>query len=162
MRRGMWIAATLILFGPSSAASQQAGRAAGTKPAAAENAAGKPAAGARKSAGTKPAAGAARSAAKDPKQKLLERKGAKAKEPEDGVPAAARVRVRRTKSVFMYASESCERAGNRCDPTLRDDAELRFMEACGACTTSSRCEAERDAIRGGTARSSSDPCASQK
>lgn len=82
------------------------------------------------------------------------------KEPEQpGVAADVRARARRTKSVFVYAVESCERAASRCDPTLRDDAEKRFLDACGACATAERCQQERDAIRGGTSRTSSDPCA---
>jgi hypothetical protein len=58
----------------------------------------------------------------------------------------------------MFAVESCDGQKSTCEPTLRDDAELRFMDACGACTTFERCEQERDAIRAGKARGATDPC----
>jgi hypothetical protein len=100
----------------------------------------------------------ARSGNGDKAKKETPSKRAKAKET-SGVSPAARSLARRTKSVFVYAAESCERAPNTCDATLRDDAEKRFLEACGACNTSQRCEAERDAVRAGTTRASQDPCA---
>jgi hypothetical protein len=87
------------------------------------------------------------------------RKSAKAKAQTSGVSPAARSLARRTKSVFIYAAESCARAPKTCDATLRDDAETRFLDACGRCNTSQRCEAERDAVRAGTTRASQDPCA---
>jgi hypothetical protein len=109
--------------------------------------------------GAKSAAGA-KSAQGDTAKKRAPRKGAKGKEQEtSGVSPAARSLARRTKSVFIYAAESCARAPDTCDSTLRDDAETRFLGACGACNTTQRCEAERDAVRAGTARASQDPCA---
>lgn len=86
------------------------------------------------------------------------RKSAKVKEQTSGVSPTARSLARRTKSVFIYAAESCERAPKSCDATLLDDAEARFLHACGACNTTPRCEAERDAVRAGTAKASEDPC----
>ncbi|HSN93316.1 MAG TPA: hypothetical protein VLS93_18945, partial [Anaeromyxobacteraceae bacterium] len=59
--------------------------------------------------------------------------------------------VARTKSIFVFAVESCDRP-DRCDASLRDDAERRFLDACRVCAPPERCEAERDAIRQGTAK----------
>ena len=83
------------------------------------------------------------------------------KDPEPTGPSKeVRSAVRRTRSVYMYAIEACSRPGGSCDAALRDDAEQRFLEACGACAPSVKCEAERDAIRGGTSRSAAfDICA---
>ncbi len=70
----------------------------------------------------------------------------------------AQAAVKRAKSTFMYAVESCA-IPSRCDAALRDDAEKSFLDACQACATQERCEAERDAIKGGSARSTTNPCA---
>ena len=107
---------------------------------------------------TKPAAGA-KGAEADTAKKPTTRKGAKKKEQESsGVSPKAQAIARQTKSVFIYAVESCARAPDTCDKVLLDDAESRFLEVCGACNTTQRCEAERDAVRAGTARASQDPC----
>jgi hypothetical protein len=128
MKHGIWVAASLLLAAPAGALAQRAG--------AAEKAA---------------EASAPRKAAS--------KKAAKAKEPAtpEVSPAAKRL-ARQTKSIFIFAVESCARAESRCDEALRNDAELRFMNACGACTTSQRCEEERDAIRAGEGRASRHPC----
>lgn len=63
----------------------------------------------------------------------------------------------RAKSTYMYAVEACEQPA-RCDASLRDDAERAFMDACNTCASADRCEAERDAIRSGTARRVENPC----
>ncbi len=87
-------------------------------------------------------------------------KGAKGQQKSPSAASAeARQVARSTKSVFMYAVEACDRDPKGCDQTLRDDAEKRFVETCGACNTAKRCEAERDAIVAGNARASQDPCA---
>jgi hypothetical protein len=137
MNRGVWVVAAIVLvLGSTAVAAEQGGRSAGTKVAPTAE------------SGTE----------KAPKKRL--KRGAKPQEDESGVSAAARSRARRVRSVYLYAVESCERQGDRCDPTLRDDAEARFLEACGACAPSDRCQTERDAIRKGTSRSNSkDPCA---
>jgi hypothetical protein len=108
---------------------------------------------------TKAAADAQRAAAADPAKKPPARKGAKAKEQgTSGVSPQARAIARQTKSVYIYAQESCARDPQRCDQTLLVDAESRFLDTCGACNTAERCEAERDAVKSGTARASQDPC----
>lgn len=107
---------------------------------------------------TKAAAGA-RGAATDPAKKAAARKGAKAKQDASGVSPQARAIARQTKSVYIYAQESCARDPQRCDQTLLDDAESRFVDSCGACNTAERCEAEREEVKAGTARASRDPCA---
>ena len=105
-------------------------------------------------------AGAGARAADKGAPKKAPKKSTKAKEAEASESTlAARALARRTKSVLMFAVESCAREGNRCDPELPQDAERRFLEACGACAPSEKCQAERDAIRAGTARTSTDPCA---
>lgn len=73
------------------------------------------------------------------------------------VNPADRAAVNRTKSVFMFAMETCDRP-ERCDASLRDDAERRFMDACRLCASAERCEAERDAIRAGQAKRRTSPC----
>jgi len=94
------------------------------------------------------------------KKKPPARKGAKAKERETpAVSPHARAIARQTKSVFIYAQESCARDADRCDKELLADAESRFLDSCGACNTTQRCEAERDVVRAGKARASQDPCA---
>jgi hypothetical protein len=95
-----------------------------------------------------------------PAKKTPPRRRSKVKEQESsGVSPAARSAARRIKSVFIYAADSCQRAGSRCDPTLRNDTEKQFLDACGACNTAARCEEERDKVLAGTARASRDPCA---
>ncbi len=130
------LAISLLLAGPAVASAQRAEGGAGSK-----------ASSARKS-------GAAPAAKRD-----AAGKNAKAKEETSGVSPEARSLARRTKSVFLYATESCERTPKTCDTSLREDAEKRFLDACGACNTSQRCEAERDAVVSGTTRASKDPCA---
>jgi hypothetical protein len=69
-----------------------------------------------------------------------------------------RATAMRAKSVYVYAVEACEQPA-RCDAALRDDAETKFMEACRACAPDDRCEQEREAIKGGRAKRSANPCA---
>lgn len=149
MIRGSYVALALLVAIPSIAGAQRADATAGSRTAQpVKKRAGDAGAETRKEGDA--------SAAKKP----ATRRGAKAKEAEtSSVSPAARSLARRTKSIFIFAAESCERAGPRCDPTLRNDAELRFVDACGACNTTIRCEAERDAVLAGTARASKDPCA---
>ena len=136
MKLGTPVVLALLLATPSLASAQRAEGGAETKPAA--------------------AAKGGEGAAKKP----TTRKGAKKKEQESSGPSPqARAIARQTKSVFIYAVESCARAPDTCDKVLLDDAESRFLESCGACNTTQRCEAERDAVRAGTARASQDPCA---
>jgi hypothetical protein len=126
----------LLLAAPSLATAQRADADAAT----------------RRDAGAKSGEGAAK--------KAKPRKGAKAAEAQPAGPSpAARSHARRVKSVYIYAAESCARAPDRCDQVLLADTEVRFLEACGACNTSRRCEEERDAVKAGTARASKDPCA---
>lgn len=147
MNRGVWLAGAVLLAVASSASAEQAARPAGTKVvAAADKATEKGGDKDKKDAQTTPPKRVKRGLKKDP-------------EP-TGPSKEVRSAVRRTRSVYMYAIEACSRPGGSCDAALRDDAEQRFLEACGACAPSVKCEAERDAIRGGTSRSAAfDICA---
>jgi hypothetical protein len=139
MNWSIWLAAALCFGAPLSASAQQGrDRATPSKDA------------------TSTKNGTAQSGEKvEPKRTL--KRGKKEAEPE-GPSRSARLLARRTRSVFVYAVESCQRAGSRCDPSLSDDAEKRFMDACGACATMEQCQAERDSIRSGAAKLSSDLC----
>jgi hypothetical protein len=67
----------------------------------------------------------------------------------------------RLRSVFGYAAEACGEGRDRCDRELLDNSEQNFVNACRACDTVDRCEAERVAIRGGTTSSNTDLCLKQ-
>jgi hypothetical protein len=150
MIRGTCAALALLLAIPSIAGAQRADTKAGAKTGAADK---------KTVADKKTGAAEKKSAdASAPKKPATTRR--KSKESETpGISPAARSLARRTKSVFIFAAESCAREGNRCDPALRNDAELRFLSACGACNTAVHCEAERDEVLAGKARASKDPCA---
>lgn len=72
--------------------------------------------------------------------------------------AAERARMLRLRSIFRYAVESCTAPNKTCDTALREDAEHRFMDGCLLCATREQCEAERDLIRAGTSKSSTELC----
>jgi len=139
MTRSIWLAVALCLAAvPSSVWAQQGSKATGTKAAAPAD----------------------KSAEKSAPKKQSPKRGAKGKEAEPPGASEASKRARRLRAVFVYAVEACDRAGKSCDPTLREDAEQRFLEACGTCAPSARCEAQRDDIRRGeTPSAASDPCA---
>ncbi len=101
----------------------------------------------------------AKSTERDAAKKAPSRKTSKAKEKDTGATPEARAVARNTKSVFIYAVESCDRDPKGCDKELREDAEKRFLDSCGACNTAQRCAAERDSIVAGNGRPSQDPCA---
>ncbi len=110
-------------------------------------------------AGAAPATGA-KTTEGDAAKKAPTRKSSKAKEKDaSGVNPQARSVARSTKSVFIYAVDSCARDPKGCDQGLREDAERRFLDSCGVCNTAQKCEAERDRIVAGEARASQDPCA---
>lgn len=99
------------------------------------------------------------------KARVEKAKPAKAGEPDAKKPAAAPaatpaqlMAVMRAKRTFRYAADSCARP-EKCDATMRDEAKSRFMETCTACASDDVCEQERDAILGGTAKGSRNPCA---
>jgi hypothetical protein len=98
--------------------------------------------------------------AETPRDKLEKLKAAKkgAPDPKKAEEAAERAEVSRAKSIYVFAVEACEQPA-RCDAALRDEAEQRFMGACRACASDERCEAERAAILGGTAKRTANPCA---
>jgi hypothetical protein len=149
----MWAVVVFLLANPADVRAEPSGTAATKPPApAAKKRQQDPAKNARPDAKIPPA-DAAKSG---PKMKRYP----KGKEPETpGVSPAARTLAKRTRGVFMFAVESCGATPqSRCDTALRDDAEKRFMDACGACTTFDRCETDRKAIRDGTAASYVDPC----
>jgi hypothetical protein len=160
MNRSIWLVVAVALAVPWSASAQQG--AAQPSESSAEKkpppgkASGKPAAAKNTAAGKTVDKDAA--ADKSASEKTTLKPRARKQEP-TGPTQAVRSYARRTRSVFMYAVESCSRPGGGCDTALRDDAEKRFLDACGACAPSERCQADRDAIRTGTAPSRSDPCA---
>lgn len=102
------------------------------------------------------AGAAATGADKDAKKPA--RRGAKGKDQGPQIDRAVRMRVHQAKTVFMFSVESCQQYPERCDKTLRDDAERRFLDTCGACATAEHCREERDAIRAGTAAGTKDSC----
>jgi formate-dependent phosphoribosylglycinamide formyltransferase (GAR transformylase) len=75
--------------------------------------------------------------------------------------------VARAKKAFLASVAACERPGI-CDPKSPsvnrellqglEGAEKGFMQACTACASDERCEAERERIRGGGGRSTRSPC----
>lgn len=101
------------------------------------------------------------SAATSSSRSAAEKKGKKdAKEKKETAPPVNPghlAAVNRSKSVFIFAMESCDRP-DRCDPSLRDESERRFLEACRLCASAERCEAERDTIRAGQAKRRANPC----
>lgn len=136
MRAGIWLAAVLLFATSASAADAK-----------------------RKDEANAPAA-------ETPRQKMEKKKAAKGaaggasnkSKAEAAADAADRVTALRAKSIYMYAVEACDQPA-RCDAALRDDAEQRFMDACRSCAPAERCEAERAAIKEGSAKRSANPCA---
>ncbi len=140
MNRVVWAALALLVSVPSFGTAQQASGTAAAKPAARAAKAGD------------------KAAAKPPAAK--DTPGAKtAKAAKPPANAAALALARRTRSVFLYAVDSCEQSKKSCDTALLDDAEQRFMDACGACAPFQRCDESRQAIRAGRSREVGDPCA---
>lgn len=72
--------------------------------------------------------------------------------------AADRTAMLRARAVYRYAAESCSQGGKACDTAMRDDAETKFIDACLPCATREQCEAERDAIRAGSAKTTTALC----
>lgn len=68
-----------------------------------------------------------------------------------------RIAAARAKALFMFAMDTCDKP-ERCEPSLRDDAERRFLDACRACATAEKCEADRDVIRAGNGNRRVTPC----
>ncbi len=149
MNRVVWAALALLVSVPSFGTAQQASGTAAAKPAARAAKAGDKAA-------AKPPAAKDTSGAKAAKA-TPGAKAAKAAKPPAN--AAALALARRSRSVFLYAVDSCEQSKKSCDTALLDDAEQRFMDACGACAPFQRCEESRQAIRAGRSREVADPCA---
>jgi hypothetical protein len=84
---------------------------------------------------------------------------AAAKRPPKKEPSADAEKLRqvsRAKSTFVFAVDSCSRA-DRCDTTLLNDSETKFMQACATCASTEVCEQERDAIKKADAPSGN-PC----
>ncbi len=107
-------------------------------------------------------------AAKQPSKKASAKKAAakgtagagapeKKKKAESRANAPQLAAVARMKSVFMFAVETCERP-EKCDQAMRADAERQFLDACRACASAERCEAERDAIQQSRTTKQSNPC----
>jgi hypothetical protein len=111
-------------------------------------------------------AAAHKSAAELAREKMEKRratsKSAARPTPKQAEATSDRIAASRAKSVYLYAVESCTEAPARCDAALRDDAERRFMDACNVCAPADRCEAERDAIKDGSAKRTSNPCGTAK
>lgn len=140
MNRVVWAALALLVSVPSFGTAQQASGTPAAKPAARAAKAGDKAAAKPPAAKDTPGAKAAK-AAKPPAN------------------AAVLALARRTRSVFLFAVDSCEQSKKSCDTALLDDAEQRFMDACGACASFQRCDESRQAIRAGRSREVGDPCA---
>jgi hypothetical protein len=154
----MWASVFFLLAGPAALAAETGGTSA-TRPSAPSAKKGAQDSTAKDSAAKKAAPGTKGSPSEAARPGPRARPGAKAAEDKSGVTPAARSLARRTRSVFMFAMESCQGEQARCDAALRDDSEHRFMDACGACTTFERCETDRKTIRDGTAKAAFDPCA---
>ena len=151
MNRGIWIALALLVAAPAHAQDD-------TK---------KP-----------PAAGKAATTAKTKKAKPDEKKKAAApggssawgtggaskssvasKQSATASPAAVdRAAMLRARAVYRYAVESCTQGGKTCDAVMRDDAESKFIDSCLPCATREQCEAERDIIRAGNAKTTTALC----
>ena len=151
MNRGIWIALALLVAAPAHAQDD-------TK---------KP-----------PAAGKAATTAKTKKAKPDEKKKAAApggssawgtggaskssvasKQSATASPAAVdRAAMLRARAVYRYAVESCAQGGKTCDAVMRDDAESKFIDSCLPCATREQCEAERDIIRAGNAKTTTALC----
>lgn len=65
----------------------------------------------------------------------------------------------RMRSIFVYAADACSTGRELCDRVLLEDAEQNFVNACRACASVDRCEAERAAIREGRPANATDLCA---
>lgn len=143
MRRSTILLAAALVALPALAAAQTTKSDSG-KPAATSREKGKKAAPPAKSAASKPSPASPASRA-SPASKAA---GAAAN---PGLDPATRGNMLRSRSTFRYASESCADGRDRCNRELLDEAEKTFVNACRACDTVDRCEAERAAIReGGT------------
>lgn len=143
MRRSTILLAAALAAFPALAAAQTTKSDTG-KPSATSREKGKKAAPPAKSAASKPSPASPASRA-SPASKAA---GAAAN---PGLDPAARGNMLRSRSTFRYASESCADGRDRCNRELLDEAEKTFVNACRACDTVDRCEAERASIReGGT------------
>jgi hypothetical protein len=112
-----------------------------------------------KTAGTKARVEKGKPAKAGEKSPATTAPGSDAKKPAAAITAtpAQLSAVMRAKRTFLYAADTCSRP-EKCDPTLRDESKSTFMDACMACTSEELCEQERDAILGGTAKGSKNPC----
>lgn len=146
MRRSTILLAAALVALPALAAAQTTKSDTG-KPAATSREKGKKAAPPAKSAASKPSPASPAS----PASRASPASKAAAAAANPGLDPAARVNMLRSRSTFRYASESCADGRDRCNRELLDEAEKTFVNACRACDTVDRCEAERAAIReGGT------------
>jgi hypothetical protein len=139
MKHAILLAVALALVAPADASAQSK-----------EKSAASPAASPQKS-GTKGSAPTTASSSSTKSQQKAK------KETAPSVPPERLAAVNRAKSVFIFAVETCDRP-ERCDPSLRADAERRFLDACRLCASAERCEAERDTIRAGQGESRTNPC----
>lgn len=98
--------------------------------------------------------------AREKMEKLRESRKSAARPPstKQKEASADRHAAMRAKSTFIFAVEACDQ-NQSCDKSLRDDAEKAFVDACNICAPADRCDAERDAIRAGTASRTDNPCA---
>ena len=81
---------------------------------------------------------------------------AKSKKAKDAAVAT----VVRAKQEFVLRVDACIPA-EQCNRELEgfiNAAEQKFMEACRACATEDRCEAERTNVRSGKAKRRTNPC----
>jgi hypothetical protein len=143
MRRSTILLAAALVALPALGAAQTTKNDTG-KPAATSREKGKKAAPPAKSAASKPSPASPAS-----RPSAASRSAGAAANP--GLNPAARAEMLRRRSTFRYAADSCADGRDRCDHDLLDEAEKTFVNACRACDTVDRCEAERTAVRqGGT------------
>lgn len=154
MNRGIWIAVALLAAVPAHG-QDQAKNATGTKTATTPKHRAKK--GEAKGAAKKPpeAGGSSAWGTGGSSRSSVASKKAAAEPPAHAADRAAMLRAR---SMYRYAVESCQQSAKDCDKALRDDTELRFMDACLPCATREQCEAERDLIRSGSSKGTTSLC----
>lgn len=157
MNRGIWIAVALLAAAPALGQDQaKKDTTAGTKAATTPKQGGKKAGSAAKGAGKKqpePGASSAWGTGGSSKSSVAAKKATAAP-----AHAAERAAMLRARQLYRYAAESCQQSAKDCDKALRDDTESQFIDACLPCATREQCEAERDLIRAGNAKTTTSLC----
>lgn len=154
MNRGIWIAVALLAAAPAHGQDEAKKDAPATKAAPTAKHKGKKAKD-EKGAKTPQAGGSSAWGTGGPAKGSVASK-------QTSAPAAAhaadRTSMLRARAVYRYAVESCAQSGKSCDTSLRDDAEVKFIDSCLPCAPRERCEAERDTIRAGNSKTTTALC----